>query len=289
MKVLSMKLNSYNTLGLVSVLTVGGASLAGAQSAWLPQPKEFSVTPTYIYQKFDEFWMGTQKTNPDWPSSIKQHSVSIALEYGITKKLAADLTFGYTRSEARFAGEKLDGMNDTAAGLRYQFLDEKEVNCAYAPTLTWRVGGILAGSYPISSVAPHSPGDGAAGFETSLLWGKAIGETGFGLYGDVGYRNRAEKVPDDFFFSGGVYKQLFKDWTLSFAYRQVQGLSGRDIAGPGWNNQWPELRENKKSLEAGLGYTDKGNRHYQVFGAMVIDGRNTGESTVLGSSITFNF
>lgn len=289
MKVLSMKLNSYTTLGLVSIFTAGGASFVDAQSAWLPQEKEFSVTPLYIFQKFDEFWMGTKKTNPGWDSSIKQHTVSLAVEYGITKKLAADLTFGYTRSEAKFAGETLDGMTDTTVGLRYQLLDEKDAGCAYAPTVAWRVGGILAGSYPISAVAPHSPGDGAAGFETSLLFGKAIGDTGFGLFGDVGYRNRAEGVPDDFFFSAGVYKQLFQAWTLSFGYRQVQGLSGRDIAGPGWANQWPELRENKKSLEAGIGYTDKGNRHYQLFGATVIDGRNTGESIVMGASITLTF
>ena len=124
MKVLSMKLNSYTTLGLVSMLTVGGASLVEAQSAWLPQEKEFSVTPSYIFQKFDEFWMGTHKTNPDWTSSIKQHTVSLAVEYGITKHLAADLTIGYTRSEAKFAGETLDGLADMAVGLRYQFLDE---------------------------------------------------------------------------------------------------------------------------------------------------------------------
>ncbi len=284
-----MKLNASNSLGLISVLTLGGASFAGAQSAWLPQEKEFIVTPSYVFQKFDEFWLGTTKVNPPWGSAIKQHTVSVGLEYGISKNFAADLTFGYTRSVAKFAGETLDGMMDTTAGIRYRVLDENEVKCPFAPTISLRVGGILAGSYKTSTILPHSPGDGASGFETSMLFGKAIGQTGFGLFGDVGYRNRAEGVPDDAFFSFGVYKQFFQKITLSFAYRDVQALSGIDISDPAFAGRFTLTKENKKSLEAGIGFTDKHNFHYQVFGAMVIDGRNTGESTVMGTSASFTF
>lgn len=284
-----MKLHPSTSLGLVSVVTLCGASIVGAQSAWLPQEKEFTATPSYVYQTFDEFWMGTAKVNPPWGSSIKQHTVSIGLEYGITKNLAADLTFGYTRSVAKFAGETLDGMMDTTAGVRYRVVDENEVKCPFAPTITLRAGAILAGSYPISSTLPHSPGDGASGFETSVLFGKAIGDTGFGLFGDLGYRNRAKGVPDDAFFSFGVYKQFFKQLTLSVAYRDVQALSGIDIGGPGWAGQFPLTKENKKALEAGIGFTDKHNFHYQVFGATVIDGRNTGESVIVGTSASFAF
>jgi hypothetical protein len=284
-----MKSNSSYPLGLASLVTFGGASLATAQSAWLPREKEFTVTPSYVFQTFDEFWMGTAKVNPPWGSKIKQHTVSFATEYGITKDLAADLTFGYTRSIAKFAGETLDGMMDTTAGLRYRVVDEFASKCPYTPTLTLRAGGILSGSYPISTTLPHSPGDGASGFETSLIWGKAIGQTGFGLFGDVGYRNRAKGVPDDFFLSGGVYKQLWESWTVSFGYRQVQALSGIDIGGPGWAGQFPLTKENKKSLEVGIGFTDKHRFHYQLFGALVIDGRNTGESTILGGSASFAF
>ncbi|HAM71176.1 MAG TPA: hypothetical protein DCM86_05995 [Verrucomicrobiales bacterium] len=284
-----MKSTPSYSLGLVSLVSLGGASLASAQSAWLPQEKEFTVTPTYVFQSFNTFWMGAAKVNPGWGEKIKQHTVSIATEYGISKDWAADLTFGYTRSIAHFAGETLDGMMDTTAGVRYRLYDEFESKCAYAPTLTLRAGGILSGSYPISSTLPHSPGDGASGFETSLLWGKAIGQTGFGLFGDGGFRRRGKGVPDDLFFSGGLYKQLWEAWTVSVGYRQVQALSGIDIGGPGWAGQFPLTKESKKSVEAGLGFTDKHRFHYQVFGAMVIDGRNTGEATILGASASFAF
>lgn len=285
-----MKSNVVRSIGLTAVLTAAGTSMAQAQSAWLPLEKQFVVTPSYVYQLFDEFWMGPKKVNPAWSSAIKQHTVSASVEYGISKNWAADVTFGWTRSEAKFTGgDTLQGMIDTTAGIRYRFLDETAVKCPYAPTLTLRFGGILAGSYPTSTPLPHSPGDGASGFETSLLFGKAIGQTGFGIFGDAGYRNRAMKVPDDLFFSAGVYKQLFRSWTISAGYRQVIAQSGLDIGGPGFANQWPLLRENKKSVEVGLGFTDKHDFHYQLFGAMVIDGRNTGESTIMGASASFHF
>ena len=285
-----MKKHSTPSIGVVALAAMFGSGYAHAQSAWLPQEKQFIATPSYVYQTFDEFWMGKGiKANPAWGEAIKQHTFSVSLEYGIAKDWAADLNFGYTRSEADFAGEKLDGMMDTTAGVRYRILDESTSSCPYAPTLTLRLGGILAGSYPTSTTLPHAPGDGASGWESSLLWGKAIGDTGFGLFGDLGYRDRAEGVPSDLFFSAGVYKTLFQHWTLSTAYRHVRGLSGININDDNFNGRFTLLKEIKETVEVGVGYTDKHDFHYQIFGAMVVDGRNTGEATILGASASFGF
>ena len=42
-----------------------------------------------------------------------------------------------------------------------------------------------------------------------------------------------------------------------------------------------------RSLEASLGYTDKGGRYFQLFYAHTLDGRNTGEKDTFGISATF--
>jgi hypothetical protein len=261
---------------------------AASRTAWvLPQGK-FSLNLSYVFETFDEFWMG--RTKAQLPDDIEQHTVAVGLEYGLFDAVTVDLTLGYTRTSFSPADD-LDGLNDTTLGVRWRVVDEFAVDSPYIPTLTVRVGGIIAGTYDtVTTGAPHSPGDGASGVEMSLLFGKALGNTGFGLFGEVGYRHRLENVPDDFFASLGVYKTFLEGFIASFGYRRVQGLSGLDIGGPGFTPaRFPETQEIFDNLEAGLGYTDTGGRHYGLFGAWTIDGKNAGEKTIVGASLTIPF
>ena len=49
----------------------------------------------------------------------------------------------------------------------------------------------------------------------------------------------------------------------------------------------PQVRERLQLVEGGIGYTDAGGRTYQFTVGMKIDGRNTGERTVYGFSVSF--
>lgn len=270
----------------VSLAAIAGAS---AQSVWLPEKGQFVVTPGYAYQFYDEFLVGKTKTK--LPADIVQQTGFLSLEYGLTPKFAADAIIGYTRIDFDPPGapnSSRDGLDDTRLGLRYRFLDEDLGGRAWVPAVGLRIGGIIAGTYDIpQTLPPINPGDGANGFETSLLLGKTFGQTGFGAYVDIGYRVRDQDVPDDVFGSAGVFQHL-GPVTLSFGYRHIQGLSGGDIGGPGFGTSYgfPQVKEINQLIEGGIAYTDKGGRSYQFTVAQKIDGRNTGDKLVFGASIS---
>ena len=280
---------SFAALGLT-------ATTALAQSAWLPAPGELLLTPNYTYFTYDKFLVGKQVVTALKDNGAKwtQHAANLSTEYGISEDFAADLTFGYVRADtgnfAGFGRTSVDGIADTTFGLRYRLVDEHRSESAWVPTLSLRVGGIIEGSYDVTYAAPLNVGNGASGVETSLLFGKQFGDSGFGVFGDLGFRHRAEGVPEDLFGSAGIFQRI-GGFSLSFAYRHSQGLSGGDIGGPGFGTTYgfPQTREIAQLVEGGLGYTDQGGRTYQFTVAQKVAGRNTGEKFVLGFAVTFPF
>ncbi len=129
-------------------------------------------------------------------------------------------------------------------------------------------------------------GDGANGGEFSLLLGKALFDNGFGVYGNAGYRVREDPVPDEFLGSFGMFQSV-GSFTLSTGYRHTQSVSGMNIGDPGFT--FPELKEVTQLLEFGAGFRDPGGRYYQLFGAVSVDGQNTGDKLIFGVSFTFGF
>ncbi len=282
-----MNLSSLVKLALGSAALLAAGSAARAQTVWLVSPGTLVVTPSYSASAFDEFYAGTAKMT--LPADLKQTSESLRFDYGLTPVLALDVTVGYT--EVKFsppgASFKRGGRDDSKLGLSYALVAESENR----PAVTVRVGAIFAGNYDIpNTLPPINPGDGASGFEASLAVGKALGE-GFAIYGEAGYRNRNEGVPDDFFGSAGVSK-TFDSFTVNVGYRREQSLSGGDIGGPGFGSKFgfPGVKQVQQFGELGVAYTDAGGRHYSVFAARSYgDIRNSGRATIYGLSVSLPF
>jgi hypothetical protein len=281
------------------LFTLVSAAAAWSQSAWLPLQSQFILTPGFAYSTFDEFWVGRDRVDPleDNDESLDQYTGYVSLEYGILPDLAADVTVGYTATSDTdtFGNDSDNGLADTFFGVRYRVVREQDV----VPAVVLRVGGIIAGSYDENT--PFSAGDGAHGFEASVLLGKRFGTSGFGAYGDLGYRVRENPVPDDLFGSVGVFKEFVNVFqssdaiTGSVGYRHVQGLSGLDIMGSGFNpalgssHGFPALREINQLIEGAVGYTDVCGRQYQFTVAKSVDGRNTGNKLVFLFAISVPF
>lgn len=273
-------MNKKICLSVIGGLLTACGATAQTYSVWLPRAQELVVTPGYVFQTFDKFWLGKDKV--DLGDDLMQHTAFLGFEYGITENVAMDLTAGYVWSHTDAFGEQSDdGLADTTFGARYRFVDEETIALPFVPSLGVRVGGIIEGTYDENF--PFSAGDGASGAEGSLLLGKAICP-GFGLFGDIGYRWRNHDVPDDVFGSGGLYA-TYRSFTAHAAYRHTQGLSGKDIG----EVPFPEVKEINQNVEVGIGFTDRANRYYQVFYARTIDGRNTGEKDILGASISLSY
>jgi len=287
--------------GLVGLVALAAGTQLQAQSAWMPYQGRLTVTPGFSFSTFDEFWVGRDIRNSALRSndeSLDQYTGFVALEYAITDRLAADATIGYTATssaEMTFGVGSDDGLADTLIGLRYQLVEEQRT----IPAVTFRVGGIIAGTYDRNK--PFSAGDGANGAEFSLLMGKQFGDSGFGIYGDIGYRLRENPVPDDLFGSVGLFKQfigVFQESdavTLNFGYRHVQGLSGLDIGGPGFApplgpaNGFPALKEINQLIEGSIGYGDSRGRQIQFTVAKSVAGRNTGDKLIFLITVSWPF
>ena len=281
-------------LAYLSLATLLVATAAHAQSAWLPDAQQIVAIPAFTYSSFDEFWMGDTKVSPlkDGDESLRQYSGFVALEYGITSKLAADATIGYAAtSSTTVLGSGDKGLMDTNLGLRYQVLNGQGPDAGFLPTVSFRLGGIIVGDYDANT--PFSIGDGASGIEISTLLAKEF-SCGFGAFGSFGYRYRVDPVLADLFGSAGIYQRL-GGFTLSFTYWNTSALNGLDIGGPGFNpgagsdSGFPALKEVNQIITGGVGYTDKGGRNYLITVGNNVAGRNTGDKFIVGAFISLPF
>src|SRR5258708_5181524 len=153
-----------NTFKLAAAGILAAVSFrASAQSVWLPKNGELIIAPGYTYQTYDEFTAGTARVK--LPADIVQQSGFVNFDYGITPRLAADFTIGYTRVDFEPPGGphfKRDGLDDTRIGLRYRLVDENLGGHPWIPAVALRTGGIISGTYSIpNTVPPSKPADGA--------------------------------------------------------------------------------------------------------------------------------
>lgn len=282
-----MNTPSFFKLMLGSAACLAAAQFATAQNIWLAEPGSLVVTPSHTFQSYDTFYAGTAKMA--LPDDITQRTSSLRLDYGLAPRFALDATVGYTAVKFSPPGAsfKRSGRDDSRLGLTYAILPESD----QTPAVTFRVGAIFAGGYDVpTSLPPINPGDGASGVEASFAAGKSLG-AGFAVYGELGYRNRNEGVPDDLFGSVGVAKR-FGALAVNLGYRRTQGLSGGDIGGPGFGTSFgfPGVKEVAQFVEGGFSFTDGGGRSYQAFAAKCFgDVRNTGQATLIGFSISLPF
>lgn len=295
-----MTLSTRISGGVATVLAICGGICPPlwGQSAWLPAERTLLATPGFVYSAFDEFWVGETTVGPLKANDeyLEQYAAFLAFEYGLAEAFALDLTVGYTwTSSTTTFGDGDEGLMDTTFGLRFQLCEETPE----WPAVALRVGGTIAGTYDENT--PFSAGDGADGAEASILMGKRFGDSGFGFYGDFGFRYRNNSVPDELFGSLGLLAQfpslVTSDdaLTLTLGYRHVESLSGLDIMGAGFDpslgssHGFPALREINQLLQGSVGYADQGGRQYQLVVAKSLAGRNTGDKLILGFSMSFLF
>jgi hypothetical protein len=216
------------------------------------------------------------------------------LQYGITKRWTADLNIGVTTETFQdFAGNNpktTTGLMDWSVGARYQIFNETQTHSPWVPTLTFRAGGVLPGSYDQN--APFSPGLRSASIQPQLLARKHFGWLGLGGYGDALYRWNHTTGNDQYIIALGLFQQFGYEWELDLGWRHLQTLSGHDIVFfPDGTISYPrDPRENYDGLEAGFSYTTP-RRHFR-YGAhirTVLDGNNTDDKFWFGFSMDFPF
>jgi len=295
----------------VSVLTVFGLVIKTAASenvphrpyamwADVPAPGQFIAGIVYEESEAYHIWAGNTYHNVTVNSGGEEYGIDInqgyvALQYGLTKKWAADLNVGYTSMGWRYFNstsgtvQSTSGIMDFSFGVRYQVWNEAEAEQPWMPTLTLRAGGVLPGTYKQSF--PFAPGTRSAAIEPELLLRKHFGWPGFGAYADGLFRWNRTTHNDQYIASIGLFQEI-KGWELDVGYRHLQTITGGDIVlNPDHSIVYPiDLREISDTVEYGFSYTtSKRHLRWAFNGRTVVDGRNTDGKFWVGGSVDIPF
>ena len=275
------------------------AQLPFAEWADLPAQGQFILGAVYEQSKSYEIWAGGQQYNIKVRAGGENYGIDIrqgyfALQYGINENWAADLEIGGTTVgwRAFSPGNQVEstiGLMDTSLGVRYQIFNEaKCTNSSWIPTLTFRAGAVLPGTYD-QNIA-YAPGFRSAAIEPEILARKHFGWPGLGAYADMLYRWNMTTENDNYMIAVGFFQQI-KGWELDAGYMHMQTLSGSDITFgiPGvlsTINYPRDVREITDSIQAGFSYTTS-KRHwkYGFHANIVVDGNNSDNKPWFGASI----
>lgn len=254
-----------------------------AQSAWLPSNDRFAGSGTVVHQSYDEFFAADARADTTF-GELTQISFLFGFERGFGERLAFDGAVGYSEtSGSSTSGLGESGMTDSTLGVRWRVVDE--LTRPEAPTVTLRAGAIVEGTYETGN--PAAPGDGASGLTGSVLVGKMIGDRGFGVHGDAGYRAMAEQVPDAVFGSATIFRG-FGRHSVSAGYRYDGALSGIDIGSPEFTPaRLPETQEIAHVVEIGWSFSTLRSGTWSLAVARTIDGRNTDRKTALMATVSY--
>jgi hypothetical protein len=250
-------------------------------SPWLGAPGAIDVEGSYIFQSADKLFVG--KVEMPLPDDLEQTTYSLRLGYTVSERVALDLRVGYAESDFIAPGT-YDGITDTRIGVNYVVHDEF-ASTSGAPTLTLRAVGIIAGNYDTGSI--EAIGDGASGFEIAALVGKQF-TNGLALSSELGYRNRADDVPDDFFASLNAWYAFNSTFSAGVGYVVNSADGNLDIGGPGFTEpRFPEVDEDFELVRIGASLNLTPNWRLGFDAGRVIDGANTAKSDVYAISLGY--
>ncbi len=265
----------------------------------VPAEGQFVLGVVYEQAKSYNIYAGGQQYNVKVRAGGENYGIDVrqgylALQYGITERWAADLEVGGTTVGWRaFApGNQIVstiGLMDASFGARYQIFNEAwNSNAPWMPTLAFRAGAVLPGTY--SQGIAFAPGFRSAAIEPELLLRKHFGWPGLGAYGDALYRYNLTTENDNYIVAVGLFQQI-KGWEFDVGYEHLQTTSGGDIsfATPGDLSSivYPrDVREISESIQAGFSYTtSKLHWKYGFHSRIVVDGNNTDMKPWFGASI----
>ena len=272
-----------------------------AQWADLPESGQLVVGLVYEESEAYHIWASGQYHNVTVQSGGESYGIDInqgylALQYGLTEQWALDLNVGCTsegwRAFDNGAIQSTTGLMDWSFGVRCQLFNEAKAASPWVPTLTFRAGAVLPGTYNESFT--FAPGTRSAAIEPELLLRKHFGWPGLGAYGDALFRWNRTTHNDQYITDVGLFQQI-KGWELDVGYRHLQTITGTDISFANPNDPssiiYPrDVREINDSIEAGFSYTtSKRHLRYGFHSRTVVDGNNSDGKFWVGGSIDIPF
>lgn len=280
-----MKSINFATLTAVATVAVAIAvpALTHAQnSVWLPAPGSGSVGLSYLSQEADRFYIGGSLMTLPF-GTIKIKTTTLAAQYAIADGFAVDAKLPFAQRSSGLGSDS--GTGDARVGVTWRFVDEFEKRSL--PTVAVRAGAIIAGNY--QTFRPDSIGDGASGYEVSLLVGRYLTPS-FGVRGEVGIRDRNRGVPNQTFLSVGADLRITPSLSGSVGFSSIRNSGNLDIGGPGFTPlRFQQVAEKRNFINAGLSYSVTERISIKGNIGKVTSGRNTSKNDVYSLGVAFDF
>ena len=280
-----MKSINFATLTAVATVAVALAypALTHAQnSVWLPAPGSGSVGLSYLSQEADRFYIGGSLMTLPF-GTIKIKTTTLAAQYAIADGFAVDAKLPFAQRSSGLGSDS--GTGDARVGVTWRFVDEFEKRSL--PTVAVRAGAIIAGNY--QTFRPDSIGDGASGYEVSLLVGRYLTPS-FGIRGEVGIRDRNRGVPNQTFLSVGADLRITPSLSGSVGFSSIRNSGNLDIGGPGFTPlRFQQVAEKRNFINAGLSYSVTERISINGNIGKVTSGRNTSKNDVYSLGVAFDF
>ena len=275
---------------------------------WAEVPDAGQLVTRLTYQESESYyiWAGSRRFKTDTRVRGEHYGIDInqgylTFQYGLNERWAADLSVGYTSAGWRHfspseSAESVSGLMDISFGVRYQIFKEgHDENRPWLPTLSFRAGAVLPGSF--DEEFPFAPGTSSTAIEPELIARKHFGWEGFGAYADGLFRWNHTSANDQYIFSIGFFQQIQR-WELNAGYRRLGSVNGENIRYPvaptaenPWTIDYPRApRENQDSFEAGFSYRAKRwDAKVGFYTRTVFDGANTDKKFWLGGFVEIPF
>ncbi len=289
------------TLGALTLPAVASENVPHRPFAYLANmPEKGQLVVGILYEESEAYRIMAPRNQYD--VTYKQDGESygidttqgyLTFQYGLKERWALDLSVGGTtvgsRSFTQGNVESTTGLMDIGFGVRYLIWKESDDSPKWMPTLVFRAGAVLPGTY--NKDFPFAPGMRSAAIEPEFLAKKHFGWTGFGAYTDLLYRWNKTIGNDQYMAAVGLFQEI-KGWEIDVGYRHMQSLAGEDISydpnDPTSLDYPRNVREINDAIEAGFSYTTS--KHHIRLGfhtRTIVDGTNTDRKFWIGGSVDF--
>ena len=221
---------TIRTSAFLAALTLAAPAWSEG-SPWLPVPKSGDFSIAHVSQSADNYWRGT--TGDDKGvlgfGPIDQTTLWFKGTYGLSDALAIDIEFGSSETDPGVSPPPAsDGRTDTTIGATWRIVDE-DISEAGLPSVAVRVAAVIAGNYDVG--LPTAIGDGAGGFDASVVAGKIFAER-IAFSGELGLRDRNDGVPGSTFLDLGAYLLLSPRLILEAGFYKTWSDGNLHICGP---------------------------------------------------------
>ena len=246
------------TLSILSTASIGVLMLpltavAEGTSPWLPAPGQLTLGIGYAQQTADTTYIGTQKLSVreltgGLADEYLVDTTSVQLNYGISDYVSLDAALSYAEVDAG-AVDSDTGLADSVIGIQWRVSDEY-LNPGL-PSVALRVAAIISGDYESNRFA--AIGKAANGVELAVIAGKQFSPI-FSVWGEVGYQNRDNSVPDATYFNVNAGMNFTPTLSGSVGFSRKKYGGDLDIGDPGFINEFAETREERYVIKLGLNY-----------------------------------